>query len=63
MATKAAKMYAQRRKEIAGQIVKLESKLRHHEKRAQKDPANWGFAGDLGYVSERLTELLAFVNG
>ena len=63
MATKAAKMYAQRRREIAGLIVKLESKLRHHEQRAQKDPGDWGFVGDLGRVSELLAELVASFGG
>ena len=63
MATKAAKMYAKRRRVIAGQILKLERNLRQLEKCAEKDPGHWGFAGDLGHVSELLTEVVACFNG
>ncbi len=63
MATKAAKMYAQRRKEIARLILRLEAKLRHHEKQAQKDPGDWGSAGDLGRISDGMRELVDSLTG
>lgn len=55
-----AKMYAQRRREIVGLILKLEAKLRQYEQRAQKEPADWALVGDIGHVGDKLRALVDF---
>lgn len=45
---------------IRSLIKQLEAKLDNHEKQASAQPKNWGFAGDVGHVEAKLTELVEF---
>jgi uncharacterized protein YqgV (UPF0045/DUF77 family) len=53
--------YAQRQESIKAQIAEITKKLKSHSKRAKSDPANWGMAGDLGYVMQQIAEINAFL--
>jgi hypothetical protein len=53
----AAETYRARLAEVRDLIRKLEGSLLIHERRASAQPANWGFAGDLGHIAERLREI------
>jgi hypothetical protein len=43
-------------------LILLNEKLKKHQSDFNKNPANWGYVGDLGYVSERIDEVLKFIN-
>jgi hypothetical protein len=53
----AAETYAQRLVEVRDLIRRLEGQLAIHERRAAAQPGNWGFAGDLGHIAERIREI------
>ena len=59
----AARMYAGRRRDIDYLVKRLRAELAEHARRARKDPANWGYAGDLGAFRGRLAELVGFITG
>ena len=59
--TTAADAYRQRRQAVAALLDELRKKIDAHAQRATADPANWGFAGDLGHVEEVLRDLTAFM--
>ncbi len=61
MTLTAAQTYAQRRGEIARLLDVIQMELDAHAQRAAANPANWGFAGDLGKVRSDLIETLAFI--
>ncbi len=52
--------YNERRKDIGEQLAALKQSLIAHGKQFRKS-GNWGYVGDLGYVSERLKELNKFM--
>jgi len=58
--TTAANTYRQRRQTVDALLEELRGKLDAHAKRAEADPKNWGYAGDLGHVEEVLRDLAAF---
>ncbi len=41
----------------------LHDELAMHNQRAVQQPRNWGFAGDLGAVQERLEEVVVMLGG
>lgn len=47
---------------IQKQLGILGKRLKAHKSTMTHDPLNWGFAGDLDYVSEKLDEILASFN-
>jgi hypothetical protein len=53
----AATTYRTRLAEVRDLIRKLEGALLIHERRANAQPGNWGFAGDLAPVADRLREI------
>lgn len=55
----AAEAYAARLGECNELVETLRYQLQVHAARQEADPKNWGFAGDLGYVIEQLSYVLA----
>ncbi len=59
--TTAADAYRQRRQSVDALLDELRKKIDAHAQRAAADPANWGYAGDLGHAEEVLRDLAAFM--
>ena len=51
--------YAERHAECQDLLKRIASRLDEHRKRQAEEPTDWGFAGDLGRVSEELAYTLA----
>ena len=64
MATKqtAGELYGQRREDIARVMDWIEMELDKHKTNAKANPKDWGYAGDLGHVREKLIQTLAFLS-
>ena len=65
MATKkttARELYHQRRREIAGLLKWLNAELDKHDQAAANEPQDYGYAGNLGHVQEKLVEIVAFLS-
>jgi hypothetical protein len=58
--TAAQAQYNAHQASIRRLLKQLEAKLDTHEKQASAHPKNWGFAGDVGHVEEKLSELVEF---
>ena len=58
----AAETYDQRRSDIARVLDWLDLELDRHGTDAKAKPNDWGYAGDLGHVREKLIETLAFLS-
>jgi ElaB/YqjD/DUF883 family membrane-anchored ribosome-binding protein len=50
--------YQQIRTEINSLIEQLNRLLNSKDMQAEKEPENWGHAGDLGHVKEQLTNIV-----
>lgn len=55
------KRYSKNLSEIKGNITLLNTKLKKHIKRFEVNSNNWGYVGDLGYVNEKLNEIVTFL--
>ena len=55
----AAEAYAERAQECNELIDALKAQLQVHATGQQAEPKHWGFAGDLDYVIEQLSYVLA----
>ena len=55
--TSADQTYRTRLAEVRDLIHRLEGQITIHARRAKADPGNWGFAGDLGHIAERLRDI------
>lgn len=55
-------LYTERREDIARLIDWLDLELGKHQAKAETQPSDWGYAGDLVYVIEKLTQTLAFLS-
>ena len=55
----AAACYAERHAECTDLLKRIASRLEQHTKAQAKEPANWGYAGDLEHVNRELAYLLA----
>ena len=55
----AAACYADRHTESMDLLKRLASRLEQHRKDQSQEPANWGYAGDLGRVTADLAYVLA----
>lgn len=55
----AAARYAARFDEARGLVSAIEARLALHAERQKASPENWGHAGDLARVVDRLNEVLA----
>ena len=57
----AQEKYQQSRKEINSLIEQLNLSLNRRDLQADKEPDNWGHAGDLGHVKEQLSNIVDFL--
>jgi hypothetical protein len=57
----ASELYEQRREDIARLIDWLDLELGKHQAKAEAEPADWGYAGDLGNVRAKLVRAVAFL--
>jgi len=55
----AAACYAERHTEAQDLLKRIAFRLDVHRGCQEQEPANWGFAGDLGRVTEELAYVLA----
>lgn len=55
----AAACYAERHAECQDLLKRIASNLERHKKEQAVEPADWGYAGDLGRVTEELAYILA----
>jgi hypothetical protein len=58
----ARESYEERRRDIDHMLHWLSMELDAHDAKSKVEPTNWGYHGDLGHVSEKLIELLAFLS-
>lgn len=59
----AAQAYEGIRNDIARVLDWLDLELERHAADAKNDPRNWGHAGELGGVKQRLVDALACISG
>jgi hypothetical protein len=50
--------YLERHAEVMAKLEKVKIMLETHAMREATDQSNWGFAGDLGYFSNQLGQIL-----
>ena len=55
----AAGCYAERQAEAQDLLMRIAARLADHQRRQAAEPADWGYAGDLGRVIEQLAYVLA----
>ena len=55
----AASCYAERHAECQDLLKRIAQQLAQHQQEQAAEPADWGFPGDLGHVSEELAYVLA----
>ncbi len=55
----AADCYTERHAECQDLLQRIARQLEQHNARQAQEPSNWGYAGDLGRVSEELAYVLA----
>jgi hypothetical protein len=55
----AAACYAERHAEAQDLLNRIASRLEQHKQDQAQEPANWGYPGDLGRVTEELAYVLA----
>jgi len=55
----AAACYAERHAEDENLLKRIASRLERHRQDQAQEPANWGYPGDLGRVTEDLAYVLA----
>ena len=55
----AAACYAERHAECQDLLKRIASRLDQHRKDQAQEPANWGYPGDLGRVTQELAYVLA----
>lgn len=55
----AAACYAERHAECHDILKRIAKRLNEHQKHQAAESANWGYAGDLGHVSQELAYVLA----
>ena len=54
-----AAYYAERHTECQDLLKRIASRLEQHKQDQAREPANWGYAGDLGRITEELAYVLA----
>lgn len=59
---KTSKRYNELMIKLENDLILLNEKLKKHQSNFNKYPTNWGYVGDLGYVSEKIDEVLKFLN-
>lgn len=61
--TSPATTYAARSANIDALIERLQAARQAHAQRAAGRPNDWGFAGDMGHIEQRLAELVESMGG
>jgi len=51
--------YKKRYKSIMKSLDKLKQILKKHSMKQDKNPTDWGYAGDLSYIDDEITELMS----
>lgn len=59
----AAQAYEDGQEAVSTQVAALLRLLIAHRRTQRTDPHNWGWAGDMEYVSARLGEIVQFLEG
>ena len=54
--------YNQLMDKIENDLILLYEKLKNHQKEFNRNNKNWGFIGDLEYVSNEIDEVVKFFN-
>ncbi len=57
----ATENYVKQVKQVWKLIEELEKRIEMHEKRQEKKPTDYGFAGDMEYVVKELSDLIGFI--
>ncbi len=55
------KKYNNHQKEISTKIDLLVEKLKKHNSKFENNQSNWGYVGDIDFVSKKLDEILEFI--
>ncbi|MFN7939142.1 MAG: hypothetical protein U0R19_37810 [Bryobacteraceae bacterium] len=55
----AATSYAERHAEAQDLLKRIATRLAAHQKEQAAEPTDWGYAGDLGRITEQLAYVLA----
>jgi hypothetical protein len=55
----AAACYAERHAETRDLLKRIAARLEQHKQEQAKEPADWGYPGDLGHITEELAYVLA----
>jgi hypothetical protein len=55
----AAACYTERHAECQSLLKRIAQQLSRHQKEQASEPADWGFPGDLGHITEELAYVLA----
>ena len=55
------KRYRKNLNEIKSNVNLLNTKLEKHNKKFEVNNTNWGYVGDLGYINEKLNEIVTFL--
>jgi hypothetical protein len=56
-------LYAELTEQVLEQFGEIDAQLELHRERQQRDPRNFGFAGDLASVRARLSDALTAIGG
>ncbi|WP_281635758.1 hypothetical protein [Flavobacterium marginilacus] len=59
---KASKRYNELIIKLETDLILLNEKFKKHQKDFNQDTTNWGYVGELGFVSEKIDEVLKFLN-
>jgi hypothetical protein len=53
--------YESKTKEVEQQLQQIKLTIKKHNRKFKQEPNNWGYLGDLGYVSDKLNEIIQFI--
>lgn len=59
---KASSKYNELMIKLENDLVLLNEILEKHQTDFNQDSTNWGYIGELGYVSEKIDEVMKFLN-
>ena len=53
--------YKELKDKVENNLVRIKQKLRKHQEDFKQKPTNWGFVGDIEYISNKLDEITEFL--
>ena len=53
--------YTELMNKLENDLILLNEKLKKHQTSFNQEPSNWGYVGELGFVSEKIDEVLNFI--